>query len=80
MNLQEFLEEVGCRESDIIVYDTPEDALEAVICNAFALQYVKDQTEEICLEAVKRYGDALQYVTLPFNTSKTKPKKFALKR
>ena len=27
-----------------------------------ALQYVKEQTHEICLEAVKQYGFALQYV------------------
>jgi hypothetical protein len=30
--------------------------------NYKALKYVKDQTEEICLEAVKQNGYALQYV------------------
>ena len=33
----------------------------AVKQNGYALQYVKDQTTEICLEAVKQSGDALQY-------------------
>ena len=36
--------------------------LEAVKQNGFALQYVKEQTPEICLEAVKEDGYALQYV------------------
>ena len=30
--------------------------------NGFALKFVKEQTQEICLEAVKQYGLALQYV------------------
>lgn len=38
------------------------ETLEAVKQNGYALQYVKDQTEEICLEAVKQNGYALQYV------------------
>ena len=37
-------------------------ALEAVKQNGYALQYVKEQTEEICFEAVKQDGYALQYV------------------
>ena len=30
--------------------------------NGYALQYVREQTEEICLEAVKKDGYALRYV------------------
>jgi hypothetical protein len=30
--------------------------------NGLALEYVKEQTPEICLEAVKQDGYALQYV------------------
>jgi len=30
--------------------------------NGYALQYVKEQTEAVCLKAVERDGDALQYV------------------
>ena len=62
MNLQEFLNEVGGTEEEIISYDSHEEALETVESNAFALPYVKNQTEEICLEAVKNNHDALQYV------------------
>jgi tricorn protease-like protein len=41
---------------------TGNKALEAVRKNAHALQYVNEQTEEICLEAVRKYGGALKYV------------------
>jgi len=30
--------------------------------SGYNLSYVKDQTEEICLEAIKSYDDSLQYV------------------
>ncbi len=30
--------------------------------NGYALRFVKEQTPEICLQAVKQYGLALQYV------------------
>jgi hypothetical protein len=46
---------------EIISYSEKE-ALEAVKQYGHALQYVKDQTPEICLEAVKQDGHALQYV------------------
>jgi len=36
--------------------------LAAVRQNGLALQYVKEQIEEICLAAVKQNGLALQYV------------------
>lgn len=39
-----------------------EDALKAVKQDGHALQYVVEQTEEICLEAVKQDGFALRYV------------------
>jgi len=38
------------------------EALEAVKENGYALQYVINQTPEICLEAVKEDGNALRYV------------------
>ena len=62
MNLQEFLNEVGGKESDIICYASELEALEAVKQNGYSLQYVKDQTETICLEAVKQDGYSLRYV------------------
>ena len=43
-----------------------EKALEAVKQNGYILQYVNEQTEEICLEAVKQDGYALQYVNEHF--------------
>ena len=39
-----------------------ENALEAVRQDGHMLLYVKEQTEEICLEAVRRSKYALQYV------------------
>jgi hypothetical protein len=39
-----------------------EKDLAAVKQNCCALQYVKQQTDEICLAAVKQYGCALKYV------------------
>ena len=62
MNLQEFLKEVGGRESDIVVYASKQQAIEAVKRNGDALSYVKDQTEQICIEAVKQDAAALSYV------------------
>ena len=38
------------------------EALEAVKQDGYALQFVNEQTPEICLEAVKQYGYALSYV------------------
>ena len=38
------------------------EALKAVKKNGYALQYVKDQTEEVCLAAVEECENALQYV------------------
>jgi len=39
-----------------------QEALEAVRQDGAALQFVRNQTEEICLEAVKQSGYALSYV------------------
>ena len=39
-----------------------DEAMNAVKQNGYALQYVTEQTEQICLEAVKQNGDALRYV------------------
>ena len=39
-----------------------EAAIKAVERNGDALQYVKDQTEAVCLKAVESYVYALQYV------------------
>ena len=37
-------------------------AIKAVESDGYALRYVKEQTEPICLKAVERNGDALRYV------------------
>ena len=39
-------------------------SLKAVESDGYALQYVKDQTEAVCLKAVERNGDALRYVLI----------------
>ena len=61
MNLKQFLKEVKGKESDIVNIPANE-ALEAVKQDGYALQYVKDQTKDICLEAVKRNSNALQFI------------------
>jgi hypothetical protein len=48
-------------KGEIIVLSGSE-ALLAVKQKGYALQYVKEQTPEICMEAVKENGYALQYV------------------
>lgn len=53
MDLQEFLEIFNADESDIIEYSSEQEALEAVKRNGDALRHVKEQTEAVCLEAVK---------------------------
>jgi len=59
--LTEFLKEVNWKEEDIMNYEW-EDALRRVKQNWYALQYIHNQTEEICIEAVKQDWDALKYV------------------
>ena len=59
MNKQEFLDFVELNKHRVISYEG-EEALEAVTQYGLALQYVHNQTPEICLAAVKQYGLALQ--------------------
>jgi len=61
MSLQDFLNKVGGKESDIVEYNR-EEALKAVERNGDALRYVKEQTPDVCLKAVERNGYALRYV------------------
>ena len=61
MKLSEFLNRLNAKEEDITTYSGA-DALKAVERNGYALQYVKDQTPDICLKAVEVDGDALRYV------------------
>lgn len=70
MTLQEFLKEINEKESDIIEYKGNE-ALIKVRQDGCALIYVKDQNEEICLEAVKQDGYALRYVNKKIFDTKT---------
>ena len=61
MKLSEFLKRFNLKESLIITYSGA-DAMKAVERDGYALQYVKDQTPDLCLKAVKQNGDALKYV------------------
>ena len=61
MNLKQFLKEVWWSESDIISYEWSE-ALMKVRQDWYALRYVKEQTEEICLAAVNQNWNAIKYV------------------
>jgi hypothetical protein len=61
MTLQKFLKRIDGDEDAIINYKGKE-ALEVVKQDGYDLRYVKEQTEDICLEAVKQNKDALQYV------------------
>lgn len=61
MRLKDFLEKVNRKENEIIEY-VGKEAIEAVKQNGYSLQYVKEQTSEICLEAVKRNELSLRYV------------------
>ena len=58
------LEELKNKKKKIIGFDygDPDECLEAVKRDENALQFVKEQTEEICIEAVKQDGMALQFV------------------
>jgi len=62
MNLKQFLESVGGKESDIKVFKTHKESLVACEQDGYALQYVKDQTEAICKVACEQNGYALRYV------------------
>ena len=58
---KEFLIEVDWEEEDIISYEW-EEALEEVEEDWSTFQYVNNQTDEICLEAVKQNEYTIQYV------------------
>jgi hypothetical protein len=64
MKLKEFLELFDAEEDEIL--DTEEvdigDPLEKVKKNGLALDYVKEQTPEICIAAVEQNGNAIQFV------------------
>ena len=57
-------EELVTKRNNIIGFnpDNINECIKAVKENGYALQYVKEQTEDICLAAVKQNGFALQYV------------------
>ena len=61
MNLAGFLEIINRKENEIFEY-VGSEALEAVKQYGCSLQYVREQTFEICLEAVKQDGCSLRYV------------------
>jgi len=48
--------------SEKIDWNDEKEYLTTVRRNSNMLQFVKNQTDEICLEAVKQYGWALQFV------------------
>jgi len=63
LNLKNLLSISGRSITEIHNHNySKEAAMEAVKRNGYALQYVKDQTADVCMEAVKRNGYALQYV------------------
>jgi hypothetical protein len=50
------------RIEDLEVWDDLEYIVLAIIENAFSLSFIKNQTEELCLVAVRRRGIVLQFV------------------
>lgn len=46
--------------------EKPANDLEAVKQNGRALEYVREQTPELCMEAVKQNGRALRFVQTEF--------------
>ena len=61
MTLHEFLISFGADESAIVVLEG-QQAIKAVKQDGYALRYVRDQIEAICIAAVKQDGNALRYV------------------
>ena len=53
MTLNEFLKEVNAQESDIISY-TEEETIRKVKQDGHTLQYVREQTPETCMAAIKK--------------------------
>lgn len=63
MTKQQFLQQFNCTVEDTKNL-TGNKALESVKENGNSLRFVKEQTEEICLQAVKQDSYSLQYVDL----------------
>ena len=63
MTKQEFLAKFGITVSATLTL-TGKAALKAVESDGYALQYVKDQTPDVCLKAVESDGYALRYVDI----------------
>ncbi|MBA2706121.1 MAG: DUF4116 domain-containing protein [Blastocatellia bacterium] len=59
-NLQDYKREYDALDTKCNL--SGKEALEAVKQNGYALQFVREQTPEICLGAVRQNGYALQYV------------------
>ena len=53
MKLEDFLAQVKAKESEIIEY-AGQKAIEAVKSDGYALRYVKEQTEPVCLKEACR--------------------------
>ena len=65
------LEEINNLGSGRIINYDGEEALRRVTQYGYALQYVHNQTSELCLAAVTQNGDALQFVDVSiFNKEK----------
>ena len=61
MKLSEFLKKFNLKADGIISY-SGDEAIKAVEQDGYALQYVKEQTPDICIKAVEQNGNALRYV------------------
>lgn len=77
MDIHTYLKKINRSIEEIIVIKK-EDALKAVESDGDALQYVKDQSEAICLKAVENYGDALRYVDI--SVFKSEPVEIEIKK
>lgn len=54
--------------NDDIAFQPPEECLKAVRVHFQALEFVRDKTYEICMEAVRHYGYAFTYVPSKMRT------------
>ena len=64
IDVMKTIEELKCKYFEFKIIQKTEEALAAVNQNGDALQFVKDQIEEICLAAVNQNGNVLQYVNI----------------
>ena len=65
MTLKEFLKKTNCKEENMMMEYSGEEALKKVKQNGWAIQYINNPTEEMMLEAVKQDGLAIQYIHNP---------------